>query len=168
MKLEEFFVFYYKVLFYLCLVNTKKMFSKTCEYAIRAVMFIAQKSKDGGRVGIKEIAKGIDSPEHFIAKILQDLCKRGLVQSFKGPNGGFYLDDENLKYSLADVVKAVDGDKIFSGCGLGLKECSESQPCPIHHEFKKVRKDIYVMLEKAKLGKFNDELEKNLSFLKRV
>ena len=67
------------------------MFSKTCEYAIRAMIFIAQKSKDGSRVRIKEIAKGIDSPEHFIAKILQDLGKKKLLQSIKGPNGGFFL-----------------------------------------------------------------------------
>ena len=67
------------------------MFSKTCEYAIRAVLFIAQKSADGTKIGIREIAKGIDSPEHFIAKILQDLSRKGMVQSQKGPAGGFYL-----------------------------------------------------------------------------
>ena len=143
------------------------MFSKTCEYAIRAVIFIAQKSKDGDKVGIKEIAAGIDSPEHFIAKILQDLGKQGLVQSTKGPNGGFYLDKTNLKHSLADVVKAIDGDKLFSGCGLGLKICSETKPCPIHHEFKKIRQDISNMLELAKLGEFNEALEQKLTFLKR-
>lgn len=143
------------------------MFSKTCEYAIRAVIFIAQRSKNGDKVGIKEIAKGIDSPEHFIAKILQDLSKRGLVQSVKGPNGGFYLDAASSKYSIADIVTAVDGDELFAGCGLGLKQCSETHPCPIHHEFKKIRKDIFNMLDKAKLGKFNEQLEKQLAFLKR-
>ncbi|OJW85037.1 MAG: transcriptional regulator [Bacteroidetes bacterium 46-16] len=143
------------------------MFSKTCEYAIRAMIFIGQKSKDDNRVGIKEIAKGIDSPEHFIAKILQDLGRKGLVQSMKGPNGGFYLDKGSLKCSIADIVKVVDGDKLFTGCGLGLKQCSETHPCPIHHEFKSVRKNIQVMLEKAKLGEFTEELEKSLTFLKR-
>lgn len=143
------------------------MFSKTCEYAIRAVIFIAQRSKNGDRVSIKEIAGGIDSPEHFIAKILQDLGRHGLVQSVKGPNGGFYVDALTAKCSLADIVKAVDGDKLFAECGLGLKQCSETHPCPIHHEFKKIRKDIYNMLEKAKLGKFNEQLEKQLAFLKR-
>lgn len=143
------------------------MFSKTCEYAIRAILFIAQKSKDGDRVGIKEIAKGTDAPEHFIAKILQDLSRRGLIQSVKGPNGGFFLDKASLRFSLADVVKAVDGDKLFSGCGLGLKQCSETHPCPIHHEFKKVRKDILTMLEKAKVGEFHEQLEKKLTFLKQ-
>jgi Rrf2 family protein len=143
------------------------MFSKTCEYAIRAMIFIAQKSKDGNKVGIKEIAKGIDSPEHFIAKILQDLSRRRLLQSLKGPNGGFYLDAEALDCSLADIVKVLDGDKLFTGCGLGLKQCSETHPCPIHHEFKAVRKGIQHMLETAKLGEFTEELEKSLTFLKR-
>jgi len=143
------------------------MFSKTCEYAIRAMIFIAKKSKDGNRVGIKEIAKGVDSPEHYIAKILQELAKKGLLLSLKGPNGGFYLDEETLEYSLADIVKVVDGDKLFTGCGLGLKQCSETHPCPIHHEFKLLRKGLQTMLEKAKLGEFTEELEKRLTFLKR-
>ena len=78
------------------------MFSKTCEYAIRALIFIAHKSKGGLKTGIKEISAGIDSPAHFIAKILQDLSRRGLVQSMKGPTGGFYLDETCLAFSLAD------------------------------------------------------------------
>jgi Rrf2 family protein len=143
------------------------MFSKTCEYAIRAMIFIAQKSKDGNKVGIKEIAKGIDSPEHFIAKILQDLGRRGLLQSAKGPNGGFYLNEETLQCSLADIVKVVDGDKLFTGCGLGLKQCSETHPCPIHHDFKSVRKKLQTMLENARIGEFTEKLELSLTFLKR-
>jgi Rrf2 family protein len=131
------------------------------------MIFIAQKSKDGNKVGIKEIAKGIDSPEHFIAKILQELSRKKLLQSLKGPNGGFYLDDEAQECSLADIVKMIDGDKLFTGCGLGLKHCSETHPCPIHHEFKSVRKDILAMLENARLAEFTERLDKSLTFLKR-
>lgn len=143
------------------------MFSKTCEYAIRAMIFIAQKSENGERVGIKDIAHGIDSPEHFIAKILQELSRKNLVQSAKGPNGGFYHDAQTSGSSLADIVKTIDGDKIFNGCGLGLKQCSESHPCPIHHEFKKVREDIKNMLENARIGTFTEALDCRLAFLKR-
>ncbi|MEO5941882.1 MAG: Rrf2 family transcriptional regulator [Ferruginibacter sp.] len=143
------------------------MFSKTCEYAIRAMIFIAQKSKNGQKVGIKQITEGIDSPEHFIAKILQDLSRRGLVQSLKGPNGGFYLEDSAKKSSLFEVVKAIDGDKFFTGCGLGLKNCSETHPCPIHDEFKKVRRQVQDMLEKAKLVDLSEALENEITFLKR-
>ncbi|PZX65977.1 RrF2 family transcriptional regulator [Hydrotalea sandarakina] len=143
------------------------MFSKTCEYAIRAILFIAQKSKQGVKVSIKDVAKGIDSPEFFLGKILQELSRKGIVKSLKGPTGGFYLDDESMQYSLADVVIAIDGDKIFNGCGLGLKQCSEKQPCPIHKEFKKIRSDIFKLLENSKLGEFNDLLDKRLAVLKR-
>jgi Rrf2 family protein len=143
------------------------MFSKTCEYAIRAVLFIAQKSGGGSKVGIREIAKGIDSPEHFIAKILQDLSRKGLIQSQKGPAGGFYLEKTSLDATLADVVRAVDGDRIFTGCALGLKQCSESKPCPLHHEFKKIRENILRLLQSSSLGEFNRQLDKNLCFLKR-
>ncbi len=147
--------------------QSAKMFSKTCEYAIRAVLFIAQKTSEGDKVGIREIAKGIDSPEHFIAKILQDLSRKGVIQSQKGPAGGFFLDKSSLNATPADVVRIVDGDKIFSGCALGLKQCSESKPCPLHHDFKKIRDNISKVLQASRLGEFNSQLEKNLYFLKR-
>ena len=143
------------------------MFSKTCEYAIRALIFIAQKSKDGSRVGIKDISAGIDSPEYFIAKILQDLSRKGFVQSAKGPNGGFYMEGKNLQQSVADIVREIDGDKLFSGCGLGLKECSEDHPCHIHNDFKYIRQEIKDMLENSKIEMFVKNLDLELTFLKK-
>ena len=143
------------------------MFSKTCEYAIRAMIFIAQKSADGIKIGIKDISKGIDSPEHFIAKILQDLSRKGLVQSTKGPNGGFFLDESSKKNTLADIVKAIDGDKIFTGCGLGLKNCSEKKPCPLHDQFKIIRQKMHDMLQSATVAEFNKELMEGMKYLKR-
>lgn len=143
------------------------MFSKTCEYALRALIYITQQTKDGGRIGIKDIAAGIDSPEYFIAKILQDLSRKGFVQSAKGPTGGFYLDNISLNRSLAEIVKEMDGDKIFSGCALGLKECSETHPCPVHSEFKHIRNNLQKMLNDMKIGDFVDQLDAQEAFLKR-
>jgi Rrf2 family protein len=143
------------------------IFSKTCEYAIRAVFFIAHKTSDGGRVGIKEIASGIDSPEHFLAKILQDLSRKGIVQSAKGPNGGFYLDESALKRPLADIVEAVDGNGIFIGCGLGLKQCSEVNPCPLHNDFKMIRNQIHDLLQRTAISEFNEDLNLGIASLKK-
>ncbi len=143
------------------------MFSKTCEYAIRAMLFIAQKSEQGNKIGIKEISKGVGAPEHFLAKILQDLSRKGLVQSIKGPNGGFFIGDSSRKTTLADIVKAIDGDQLFTGCGLGLKNCSEKNPCPLHDEFKVIRKKIHNMLESSTVSEFNIELIKGITHLKR-
>ncbi len=143
------------------------MFSKTCEHAIRALIFIAKKSNDGARVGIKEIAQGTDAPEQFIAKILHELTRHKLVRSLKGPGGGFYLDEPLLNNNLANVVKAIDGDRLFTGCGLGLKNCSETKPCPLHNEFKKIRTELFTMLQSARLGELQNQLTGKLAYLTR-
>lgn len=144
------------------------MFSKACEYGIRAMIYIAQQSRQGERIGLKEIAQGIDSPEAFMAKIMQALSRQGLVQSVKGPHGGFYMDSKASKVTLAEVVRAIDGDQLFNGCGLGLHECNEKKPCPIHDEFKLIRNKIKSLLETTQVGEFNDLLEKGVLHLKRA
>ena len=142
------------------------MFSKSCEYAIKAMIFVAQKSKEETRVGVKEIAKGTDSPEHFIAKIMQELGRKRLVQSIKGPNGGFYMTERDFKISISDIVKAMDGDKLYSDCVLGLKACSEKKPCPVHFEFKEIKKRLIHMIENNTIGDFNEKLDSGKFFLK--
>ena len=142
------------------------MFSKSCEYGIKAMIFVAQKSQEEARVGVKDIAKGINAPAHFIAKILQELSRKNLVQSMKGPNGGFYLEKTDFQTSLADIVKAIDGDSIYDDCVLGLKACSQKNPCPVHDEYKEVKKNLITMLEKNTLKDFNDKLNSGSYFLK--
>ncbi len=141
------------------------MFSKTCEYGIKAMIFVAQKSKEGSRISIKGIAKGTGAPEHFVAKIMQELGRKKLVQSVKGPNGGFYLDQVDLKTSLADIVKALDGNSIYSDCVLGLKTCNESKPCPVHDQYRDVKKNLIKMLEENTIGEFNNKLDSGKFFL---
>ncbi len=144
------------------------MFSKSCEYAIKAMIFVAQKSKDQARIGLKEIVKGTDAPEHFIAKIMQELVRKRLVHSVKGPNGGFYMTDEDFKTSISDIVKAMDGDKLFTNCVLGLIACSETNPCPVHFEFKDIKKNIIAMMENNTIGNFNEKLDSGHFFLKTL
>lgn len=122
---------------------------------MRAVFYVAQRSQEGHKVGIKEIAIHINSPEPFLAKILQRLSREGLIQSAKGPNGGFYFDIDSLNRPLADIVVAVEGNDLFTGCGLGLTYCSETNPCPLHEDFKKIRNQLTQMLRTTTIGKFN-------------
>lgn len=128
------------------------MFSKACEYGIRASIFIATKSSEGIRVGIKDVAKEIDSPEPFTAKIMQILTKNGIIYSAKGVGGGFEVSKEALKsIKLIQIVDAIDGNTIYKGCGIGLKECSEIHPCPVHNQFKKIRELLLAMLTNTTL-----------------
>ncbi|MBX7263833.1 MAG: Rrf2 family transcriptional regulator [Chitinophagaceae bacterium] len=142
------------------------MFSKSCEYAIKALIFLGQESNENKKVCVKTISSAIDATQHFVAKILQDLTKKKLLKSTKGPNGGFYVDEENSKNSLADIIKAIDGTKIYSQCELGLKECSEKNPCPVHHEYKNIKLNLIKMIENNTISTFNTQSNLGKYFLK--
>jgi len=142
------------------------MFSKTCEYAIRACIFIATKSYENKRTTIKDIAENIDSPRSFTAKILQVLAKKEIVHSIKGIGGGFEIPKENIKkINLAQIVIAIDGDSIFTCCGLGLHNCSEERPCPLNNRFKSIREDLAKMLENTYLEELVLDISSGDSFL---
>lgn len=141
------------------------MFSKTCEYGIRATLFIAKESRNSHRTSLKEIAEAIDSPESFTAKILQKLVQQDIILSKKGPHGGFYTDQDHDK-KLSEIVKAIDGDNIYNGCALGLEKCSEDHPCPLHSEFYGIRNELKGMLENTTVQELAEKVELGQSFLK--
>jgi Rrf2 family protein len=118
------------------------MFSKSCEYAIKIMAFIAyQQSKSKELVGLDAISETIDSPKAFTAKILQQLTKARLLKSTRGRTGGFFLDN-NQNISLADIVKAIDGPKLFEDCLLGFDKCQDDNPCVLHYQLKKERNSL--------------------------
>lgn len=144
------------------------MFSKACEYGIRAMLHIATQSREGRRVSLKEIAAAIDSPEAFTAKILQQLARHRIVDSVKGPNGGFEIaEKDRSRIRLSHIVSAIDGDQVYNGCGLGLKECNAAKPCPVHDKFKIIREELKNMLESTSMEDLAYPLKDGLTFLKR-
>ena len=148
-------------------LKDKPMFSKACEYAIRSTLYIAQKSLHNERVSLKDIAKEIDSPEAFTAKILQKLARNKIIHSVKGPVGGFEIDKRKLAgISLSQIVNTIDGDGIYKGCGLGLKQCNAKKPCPVHDSFAKVRDELASMLENTSLYELATSLDLEKTYLK--
>ncbi|HEY4617560.1 MAG TPA: Rrf2 family transcriptional regulator [Flavobacterium sp.] len=143
------------------------MFSKTCEYGIRAAIIIASESYQDNRIGLKEIAKKIDSPEAFTAKILQILSKNNIINSIKGVGGGFEIPKETMnQIKLIQIVSAIDGDRVFTGCGLGLSHCSEIHPCPVHDKFKEIRNELADMLENTNLEELAMGIKSGDTFLR--
>ncbi len=142
------------------------MFSRACEYAIRAVLYISIKSIDGSRLGIKEIAKEIDSPEPFTAKILQALSREGIISSIKGPNGGFFLAPKAKPIPLNVIVKAIDGEDILHSCALGLKQCSDKFPCPIHNDIKAYKSRLREVMMGTTVQQLTKDLARGKTFLK--
>ena len=115
----------------------------------------------------KEIAKEIDSPQAFTAKILQDLVRHNVINSVKGAHGGFEIDKNDIPLiKLTQIVNAIDGDSIYNGCGLGLEKCDENHPCPVHDKFKSVRDELKHMLENTTLDELALNITSGMSFLK--
>lgn len=141
------------------------MFSKSCEYGIRAMIYLCNAQSESEKIGLREIAKNIESPTAFTAKILQKLSKCDFLGSVRGPHGGFYLLKSPGQINLATIVKAIDGEKLFKGCSLGLKECDSSRPCPLHFEFVAVRDSLAKMLHSTSLKQLKDGVENGSTFL---
>jgi len=115
------------------------MLSNTCKSAIKAVIYLCSKFESGQNAGIKEVAEYINANEHTVGKILQTLAKRKVINSLKGPTGGFYITKEQQKQPVINIIESIDGKEIFTSCGLGLNQCSSKHPCPIHNDYKKAR-----------------------------
>ncbi len=144
------------------------MFSKACEYGIRAAIYIVLQSAENNRVNLKAVASHIDSPVAFTAKILQQLVQHNIIISTKGATGGFEIEATKMEaIKLSHVVLAIDGDAIYKVCGLGLKECSEKRPCPVHNSFKTIRDDLKKMLETTSIHQLAKGLKDGSTFLKQ-
>lgn len=116
-------------------------FSQATKYGIRAVLYLAE---SGGETPLmsRQIAKALRVPEPFLAKILQQLSKRGVLRSFKGRGGGFVLARPASQIHLGEIVEAVEGTQFGEECILGLEACSPEDPCPLHEQWSRFKMEM--------------------------
>jgi Rrf2 family protein len=139
------------------------MFSKSCEYAIRA-MFYIQSQNHCGKSKLQVIAKSIHSPVAFTAKILQQLSNACLLVSTLGPKGGFQIRPKN-KITLLEIVEAIDGTGFMNNCIIGLKNCSSSKPCPMHEKYKHIKIEIMEFLSNTTIEEYAEKINNNTMHL---
>ncbi len=118
------------------------MISQTAEYALRAIVYLAD--QDGVACTTSEIAKTTQVPAGYLAKVMQSLCRAGLVKSQRGLNGGFKLANDARELSVLTVINAVDPIQRFAECPLGI-ESHGRRLCPLHHRLDQAA----AMVEKA-------------------
>ncbi len=136
------------------------LFSQSCKYAIRALVHLSLRA-DSPSLS-REIASEIQVPEHFLAKILQNLVRHQLLDSFKGRGGGFQLARAPERISLGAIVLAVDGNGLTENCLLGLPHCSADSPCPMHDWWSLQRRELKEMLEGQSLADLaRDDIQEN-------
>ena len=143
------------------------MFSKATEYALRATIYIAQKSSEEHKLGIDEIAMAIDSPRSFTAKIMQLLTKDNkVVRSVRGPNGGFFQTEKERQLSVRTVLQVMGEDEMLDKCVLGLKKCSEVNPCPMHFQYKPIKQELIRLFVEKNIQQLADEMNDGGVFIK--
>ena len=137
------------------------LFSRQCEYALQAVCYLALK-KEGEMTSIKELTDKLEIPYHFLGKILQNLSRKGLLRSLKGPTGGFALGMPAKEITLFHVVEAIDGVKFTSGCVMGFPECTGKNPCAVHEHWAGLRDGIYRMLVHRNIAEVAKDMRKGV------
>ena len=113
------------------LFYTMMLFSKSFGYALRGVIYIAASSQKP-RVCVEELADHLKVPRHFMGKVMKALVKNDILQSTKGPTGGFSLNDTTLDTPLIRILETTDGQKHFDVCVLRFTKCNSQNPCPLH------------------------------------
>ncbi len=134
------------------------IYSRSAEYAIRAFVNLSQ-VPEGKYAMVKHIAQQEKIPTHFLAKILQQLARKGLLRSSKGPTGGFSLRRKPEEISLMNIVEALDGLSDYEKCASGLAECNDDQPCGMHDSWKLLRSRIIEYLEHTSISDVHTALE---------
>lgn len=144
------------------------MLSQKCKYAIRAVLYLSVSTSEIGNLkGGKDVSKVLKMPLAFTGKILQELARENIISSLKGPRGGFFLSEENLLIPLIRIIEVMGDLSYFKSCGLGLSECSEDHPCPIHDTFKVSRDNLLSMFRSKTIGDLAKDIEESELFLVR-
>lgn len=121
----------------------KMVYSKSFGYALRGILYVALMSDEKKKVQIDEIAERLSVPKHFLGKIMNRIVKAGILNSTKGPYGGFSINQITLPTSLIKVFEVTDGKERYTTCALSMRSCDAAYPCPLHKHNEKLREDFY-------------------------
>jgi Rrf2 family protein len=141
------------------------VFKKETEYALRGLVYIKIQNQNGRSPGISEISTEIETPLHYMAKILQRLVRMGFIQSIKGKNGGYSFNTEKPDLTLKEVIVSIEGDELFEGCGFGLKHCDEQNPCPLHFSYAPIRDAINKLVNEETIQSLAGKNSNKLDFV---
>jgi Rrf2 family iron-sulfur cluster assembly transcriptional regulator len=139
-------------------------FSKSCEYGLQAVLFIA-KQNSSRSLHLEEIASELNLPKNFLSKVLQKLSRAKVVKSQKGNQGGFKLSKPATQITLGDIVLAIDGIDFLNKCILGFPGCSNEHACSLHSYWSTMREIVSKMLNERNIADLSKGLDIKIGLL---
>lgn len=105
------------------------LFSTATGYALRA---LASMPEDGTFSLARDLSEDLELPRPYLAKILQSLAQSGLLESLRGPKGGFRLSRPASEITVGEIVAILEGTDTLGGCVMGHPDCGHNDPCPLH------------------------------------
>lgn len=141
------------------------MLSITCKAAIKAVIYLGSKFGLAQRAGIKEIAAYTGENENTMGKLLQKLVRAGVINSAKGPTGGFFITEAQLEQPILHIIQETDGAGVFNNCILGLSQCSDVRPCPLHNQYAPVRRELLAMCRNMTIRRLCEDVSQGQAYL---
>jgi len=117
------------------------IFSAPVQYAIRAMTYLGEQEV-GKLSSIREISRAAGIPMPYLAKIINRLARRRLVSAKRGPAGGVMLGRQASRITIEEIVEAMGGLPGAKECILGISECGDDVPCPLHESWKSVRQSL--------------------------
>ena len=141
------------------------MLSLTCEYAIRALTYLATQKQEETTLS-SQISEKAHIPTAYLSKILLNLKDFGILNSLKGPGGGFFFVKDPAEIQLKEVVSIFDPNITSeNNCVMGLAECGGDCPCPIHDIWAPFRERLFEILEKTSIASMANEVTEKRAFL---
>jgi Rrf2 family iron-sulfur cluster assembly transcriptional regulator len=126
--------------------------TRRADYAVRIMLELGDKA-DGQRMPAAQVAQKAGIPLAFLHKIVADLVKAGLVQTYSGPNGGLMLAQPVESINLVHILKAIEGPIYLNTCLVRPKECPRDQTCSVHNFLGRLQANIIQQLQEATLDK---------------
>jgi len=140
------------------------MLTSTGEYAVRAMIHIAERPQDG-YILAHEIGSDLDLPERYLSKILGTLTRKRLLEARRGRGGGFRLRKNPEKITIYEILDTVDRTAHFQRCILGYQTCDDRTPCTIHVIWKEFRQRILKLLQTVTLAEIvSGEVDQEMAF----
>ena len=121
--------------------DAPRFMSRTAEHAVRAILHLAVNGPDP--VKAADLAKHLGAPANYMSKTLHALASAGIVDSRRGPTGGFRLAADPEELTLARIIEIVDDPAPKDACLVSSARCSERDPCHLHARWKTVSNQVW-------------------------
>tara|TARA_R110000787_G_scaffold7987_3_gene26858 strand:+ start:3798 stop:4229 length:432 start_codon:yes stop_codon:yes gene_type:complete len=141
------------------------MISNSSKYAIKAVLHIAAYASEEKKIMVKDIAKPINVPKAYVAKLLQELSRQHIISSLRGPKGGFYLTKDNKRKSIMNIIEVIEGDLNNDSCLLSLHNCNPKKPCPLHSSIHPIKRNLMQVFKEKTIEDMSNEVKSGQVFL---